>query len=87
MGRGPPSVLGVSGNYPRFTFRGPRASALAPVHAATVLVFNGRILAGSALTCFGKAALAGPVGAKLGVNFCEIWLGWHHAHYFCEGLS
>jgi hypothetical protein len=62
-------VLGVSGSYSCLTFRGPRASALAPVHAATVLVFNGGVLAGRALTRFGEAALAGPIGAKLGIRF------------------
>lgn len=79
-------MLGVSRSYSRLTFRGPRASALAPVHTATVLIFNGRVLAGRALTCFGEAAPAGPVGSKLGVSFCEIWLVWHHAPHFCEGL-
>lgn len=54
-------MLGVSGNYPRFTFRGPRASAFASVHPATVLVSNGRILAGCTFTRFGEAALAGPL--------------------------
>jgi len=57
-------VLGVSGSYSRLTFRSPRASALAPVHTATVLVFNGRVLAGRALSGFGEASLAGPIGAK-----------------------
>ena len=60
-------MLGVSSSYSRFAFRGPRTSALAPVHTATVLVFNGGVLAGRAFTCFGKAALTGPVGAKLGM--------------------
>jgi len=69
MGRGPPSVLGISGSYPRFTLRGPRASALASVHTATVLVCSGRVLAGRALTCFGEAPLAGPVGAELSARF------------------
>ena len=68
MGRGPPSVLGVSGNYPRFTFRGPRASALAPVHTAAVFVFNSRVLTGRTFTRFGEAALAWPVGAELGIK-------------------
>lgn len=62
-------MLGVSSSYPRFTFHGPRAGAFAPVHPATVLAFNGGILAGSTLTGFGEAALAGPVGAELGVRF------------------
>ena len=58
-------MLGVSGNYSCLTFRGPRASALAPVHTAAVLIFNGRILAGCTFTRFGEAALAWPVGAEL----------------------
>ena len=62
-------MLGVSGNYPRFTFRGPRASALAPVHTAAALVFNSRVLAGRTFTRFGEAALPGPTGAELGVRF------------------
>jgi len=70
VGRGPPSMLGVSGNYSCLTFRGPRACALAPVHAAAALVFNSRVLTGRAFTCFGEAALAGPVGTELGI---EIW--------------
>ena len=57
-------MLGVSGNYSCLTFRGPRASALAPVHTAAALVFNSRVLTGGALTGFSKAALAWPVGAE-----------------------
>ena len=56
-------MLGISGNYSCLTFRGPRASALAPVHAAAALVFNSRVLTGRAFTCFGEAALTWPVGA------------------------
>ena len=61
-------MLGVSGNYSCLTFRGPRASALAPVHTASVFVFNSRILAGRTFTGFSEAALAWPVGAKLGIK-------------------
>ena len=62
-------MFGISGHYPRFTFRGPRASALAPVHTAAALVFNSRVLAGRTFTRFGEAALAWPVGAELSVRF------------------
>ena len=60
-------MFGIRGSYTCLTSRGPRASAFAPVHTATVLVFNCRVLARRALTRFGEAALAGPVGAELGM--------------------
>ena len=57
-------MLGVSGNYPRFTFRGPRASALAPVHSATIASGDNRVLAGCTFSRFRVAPVARPTGPE-----------------------
>jgi len=57
-------VLRVRRSDPRFTLRGPRASALTPMHSATIASGNNRVLAGCPFSRFRVAPLARPVGAE-----------------------
>ena len=57
-------MLRVRRRDPRFTLRGPRASALAPVHSATISSGDNRVLAGCTFSRFRVAPLARPVGAE-----------------------
>ena len=49
---------------PRFTLRGPRTSALAPVHAAAITSGNNGVLAGRTFSRFRVAPLARPIGPE-----------------------
>ena len=51
----------VSGRHSRFTFHGPRTSALASVHSTPVAVGHSRVLARCALPRFRKTPLARPL--------------------------
>ena len=49
---------------PRFTLRGPRASALSPVHPTSVTSGDNGVLAGRTFARFGEAPVARPTGPE-----------------------
>ena len=58
---GPPPMLRMRRDYPRFTFRGPWSGGLASMHPTPVPSGDDGVLAGGAFTGFCKGpSLAGP---------------------------
>ena len=83
MGRGPSSVLGVSGNYSCLTFRGPWAGRPTAMQLTAGAVFNGWVLARCSLAGLCTASPPWPIRAETG---CEAGFSESCMFNFLHGL-